>query len=182
MKPEDKVRNLINKSKVETSPETDMRILGNAMEHMDKLRQERVAGIRPNKRRIIMKSPITKLAAAVVIIIAILIGVHYLGGSIDGASVAWAQVVEQINNYTKYKCRQRIVREKGPEYPTMQVYHLNLSQRRQEVEDGSIHIIDMRGTDAITVELYPDQMKATVTKLIGFGPRKDPHIIEMVKR
>jgi hypothetical protein len=40
----------------------------------------------------------------------------------------------------------------------------------------------MRGTDAITVELYPDQMKATVTKLIGFGPRKDPHIIEMVKR
>jgi len=25
-------------------------------------------------------------------------------------------------------------------------------------------------------------MKATVTKLVGFGPRKDPHIIEMVKR
>ena len=130
----------------------------------------------------IMRSRITKLAAAAVIIIAILIGVHYLGGSIDGASVAWAEVVEQINNYTKYKCRQRIVREKGPEYPTMQVYHLNLSQRRQEVEDGSIHIIDMRGTDAVTVELYPDQMKATVTKLVGFGPRKDPHIIEMVKR
>jgi hypothetical protein len=40
----------------------------------------------------------------------------------------------------------------------------------------------MRGKDPITVELYPDQMKATVTKLIGFGPRKDPHIIEMVKR
>jgi hypothetical protein len=64
----------------------------------------------------------------------------------------------------------------------MQVYHLNLSQRRQEVENGDIHIIDMRGVDAITVELKPDQMKATVTKLIGFGPRKDPHIIEMVKR
>jgi outer membrane lipoprotein-sorting protein len=130
----------------------------------------------------IMKSPITKLAAAAVIIIAVLIGVNQFGGSIDGASVAWAQVVEQINNYTKYKCRQRVVREQGPQLPTMQVYHLNLSQRRQEVEDGSIHIIDMRGTDAITVELYPDQKKATVTKLIGFGPRKDPHIIEMVKR
>jgi outer membrane lipoprotein-sorting protein len=133
-------------------------------------------------RRIIMKSKITKLAAAAVIIIAILIGVHYLGGSIDGASLAWAEVVEQISSYTKYKCRQRVVREQDPQYPTMQVYHLNLQQRRQEVEDGSIHIIDMRRTDAITVELYPAQNKATVTKLIGFGPRKDPHIIEMVKR
>ena len=131
-------------------------------------------------RRIIMKSRITKLAAAAVIITAVLIGIHHFGSPIE--SVAWAEVVEQINNYTKYKCRQRIVREQGPEYPTMQVYHLNLSQRRQEVEDGSIHIIDLRGKDAITVELYPDQMKATVTKLIGFGPRKDPHIIEMVKQ
>ncbi|MHC4890079.1 MAG: zf-HC2 domain-containing protein, partial [Planctomycetota bacterium] len=131
--------------------------------------------------RKIMKSRIAKLAAAAAIIITILFGLKFTGGP-DVANVAWAEVVEQINNYTKYKCRQRIVREQGPEYPTMQVYHLNLSQRRQEVEDGSIHIIDMQGTDAITVELYPDQMKATVTKLIGFGPRKDPHIIEMVKR
>jgi len=100
--------------------------------------------------RTIMKSRITKLAAAAVIIVAVLIGINQLGGSIDGASVAWGEVVEQINNYTKYKCRQRVVRQQGPEY--------------------------------ITVELYPDQMKATVTKLVGFGPRKDPHIIEMVKR
>ncbi len=129
-----------------------------------------------------MKSQITKLAAAAVIIIAVLIGVNYLGGSMDGTTVAWAQVVEQISYYTKYKCRQRIVREQGPQIPARKVYHLNLQQRRQEHEDGIIGIIDMRGTDAITVELDPAQKKATVTKLIGFGPRKDPHIIEMVKR
>ncbi len=40
----------------------------------------------------------------------------------------------------------------------------------------------MRGEDAITVELDPKHKKATVTKLLGFGPRKDPDIIEMVKR
>lgn len=39
-----------------------------------------------------MKSPITKLAAAAVIIIAVLIGIHQFGSSIDGASVAWADV------------------------------------------------------------------------------------------
>jgi len=182
MKPADKIKELISKSDVQTTSETDKRILGGALEHLEKLKQKNLAGSQPNIWRTIMENPITKLAAAAIIIIAILIGVHYLGGSIDGASVAWAQVVEQINNYTKYKCRQRVVREQDPQYPTMDVYHLNLSQRRQEVEDGSIHIIDMRGKDPITVELYPAQMKATVTKLIGYGPRKDPHIIEMVKR
>jgi outer membrane lipoprotein-sorting protein len=133
-------------------------------------------------RRIIMKSPITKIATAATIIIAVSICIHYMGGSLDGASVAWSQVVEQLNNYTKYKCRQRVVREQGPEYPTMNIYHLNLQQRRQEVEDGSIHIIDMRSENPVTVELYPDQKKAVVTNILGFGPKKDPDIIDMVKR
>lgn len=127
--------------------------------------------------RTIMKARNTKIAAAALILIAVLIGTQNFG-----SSLAWADVVEQMNKYTRYKCRQRVVREKGPQTPAMDVYHLNLSQRRQEVEDGTMHIIDMRGTDAITVELDPANKKATVTKLIGFGPRKDPHIIEMVKR
>ncbi len=129
--------------------------------------------------RIIMKSPITKIATAAAIIVAVSIGIHFLG---DGSSVAWSQVVEQISSHTKYKCRQRVVREQGPQVPTMQVYHLNLQQRRQEVEDGSIHIIDMRSENPITVELYPDQKKAVVTNILGFGPKEDPDIIEMVKR
>ncbi len=184
MKSECQIKRLAKKIRVKPDTAVDERVLACAEAVLAKSTKNQVA-VLPRRHsiwRTIMKSPITKLAAAAVIIIAVIIGVHYLGGSIDGASVAWAEVVEQINNYTKYKCRQRVVREQGPEYPTMQVYHLNLSQRRQEVENGDIHIIDMRGVDAITVELKPDQMKATVTKLIGFGPRKDPHIIEMVKR
>jgi len=49
-------------------------------------------------RRIIMKSPITKLAAAAVIIIAVLIGINQFGGSIGGASVAWADVAERFES------------------------------------------------------------------------------------
>jgi outer membrane lipoprotein-sorting protein len=131
-------------------------------------------------RRIVMKNKF-KFAAAI-ILIAALIGITHFGVPIDGADVAWAQVVEQLNSHERYKCRQRVARENGPQVPTMTVYHWNLSLRRQEVEDGTIHIIDMRGKDAITVELYPDKKKAVVTKLLGFGPRKDPDIIDMVKR
>ena len=129
--------------------------------------------------RIIMKSSITKIATAAAIIIVVGVGIHFLG---DGSSVAWSQVVEQINSHTKYKCRQRVVREQGPPVPTMEVYHLNLQQRRQEVEDGSIQIIDMRGENGIEVQFYPDQKKAIVTTLIGFGPKQDPDLVEMVKR
>ena len=49
-------------------------------------------------RRTIMKSPITKLAAAAAIIIAVLICIHQLGGSIDGASIAWADVIEKLQD------------------------------------------------------------------------------------
>ncbi len=48
--------------------------------------------------RTIMKSPITKLAAAAAVIIAVLVGIHQFGGSTDGASVAWADVVNPILN------------------------------------------------------------------------------------
>ncbi len=44
----------------------------------------------------IMRSRITKLAAAAVIIIAVLIGIKQLGGPIDGASVAWADIVKRV--------------------------------------------------------------------------------------
>ncbi|MHC4544736.1 MAG: hypothetical protein ACYTDW_05875 [Planctomycetota bacterium] len=92
MKSEDKVRKLINKSKVETSPETDMRILGNAFEHLEQLKKS--AGNQPNVWRIIMKSKITKLAAAAVIVVAALI----VGSQIVGSTPAFAKVIENVVN------------------------------------------------------------------------------------
>lgn len=46
--------------------------------------------------RTIMKSSITKIAAAAAIIMIVLVGLHRLGGSIDGATVAWADVLENM--------------------------------------------------------------------------------------
>lgn len=44
----------------------------------------------------IMKNRMTKLAAATVIIIAVILGINYIGGSPDGVSVAWADVLENV--------------------------------------------------------------------------------------
>jgi len=158
------------------------KVLTDALRTQEARSMHNHAGVSFNIWRIIMKNRTTKCAAVAIIAIAVLLGIHLLASSIDGTGVVWAEVVDKMKSHEKYKCRQRVVREKGPQVPTMQVYHLNLSQRRQEVENGDIHIIDMRGEDAITVELCPAEKKATVTKLIGMGPRKDPDIIDMVKR
>ncbi len=123
MKSEYQIKRLAKKIRIKPDAAVDERVLACAEAVLAKStkNQDVVPLRRPSIWRTIMKSPITKLAAAAVIIIAILIGVHYLGGSIDGASLAWAEVVEQISSHTKYKCRQRLVREQGPQVPTMQV-------------------------------------------------------------
>ncbi len=92
----DKLKKLINKSEIQISSQTDKRILGDAFERMDELRQDRQAGTGVNIWRIIMKTKITKMAAAAVIIVAVLIAIHQLAG--NGASAVYASVVEQLHN------------------------------------------------------------------------------------
>ncbi len=179
--PED-IEELIVETRIKPSSRMRGKVLPDALRTQQELNVRNRAGISVGRWRAIMNSRMTKYAAAAVIIIAVFVGLRLTGGSFDGTTVAWSQVVEQISNHTKYKCHQKVVRENGPDIPAMDVYHLSLSLRRQEVEDGTIHIIDMRGEDAITVELDPAQKKATVTTLVGMGPRKDPDIISMVKR
>jgi hypothetical protein len=58
--------------------------------------------------RIIMKSRITKIAAAAVIIIPILIGINQFGGSLDSASVVWADVFKNVEQIQTFTCRLTI--------------------------------------------------------------------------
>ncbi len=59
-------------------------------------------GSQPDIWRIIMKSRITKYAAAAVIIIVVLASINHFGGSLDGGSIAFADVLKyiQTQSYT----------------------------------------------------------------------------------
>jgi len=52
MKPADKIKELISKSDVTTGPRTDKRILGDALEHLEKLKHKKSAPIQPKKNRL----------------------------------------------------------------------------------------------------------------------------------
>ena len=94
MNPEDKIKELINKSYAKTTAGVDNRILAGAWEHLEKIRERNLVAGGAGIRRIIVKSPIAKLAAAAVIIIAAFLGIHQFFGS----TVAWADVVEKFRS------------------------------------------------------------------------------------
>ena len=91
MKSENDIEQLVKNTRVKTSPPIDEQILAAAQAAL-----ENSAPAKPNIWKAVMKSPITKLAAAAVILIAVLIGINQFGGSLDGASVALADVAKKI--------------------------------------------------------------------------------------
>ncbi len=101
-KDESEFKKIVNRLKIDAEPNP---------KHRENLRRQMLsvfneAGRRPATRitvlqilrRKIMKSPITRIAAAAVIIIAVLTGIHYFGVSIPGTSVVFADVVERLHN------------------------------------------------------------------------------------
>jgi len=97
MNTEDKIKILIDKSDIMTDAQTEKRILGDALEQ---LKEKQSAVIRPNIWRIIMRSRISKLAAAAAIIVVLLAFDPF--GIMNSGGVAWARVaqrVEQIETF-----------------------------------------------------------------------------------
>lgn len=93
MKLADNIEKLIRVSRVldvNARPEMDSRILSDILE----LQKTKIPT--PAIWRTIIKSKLTKLTAAAVIIIGIMIGINYFGGSIDGATVAWGEVLKKV--------------------------------------------------------------------------------------
>ncbi len=77
--------------------------------HRDKLEQDILSAIGKQSRqiriwRIIMKSKMTKLAAAVVIIILLVVGINYLGTPIDGASKVFAAAMDSVRQARTFSC------------------------------------------------------------------------------
>ncbi len=87
MKPAEKIKRLIKKSRYKASPEAYDKALGSFLQAVDAYKKQKSAITEPNMWRIIMKSKITKLAAAAMIIIAAIIALH--NGSVDIASPAF---------------------------------------------------------------------------------------------
>jgi hypothetical protein len=81
---------------VDTHAQTDQAILSELLEAQTKSMKQDSTFVGPNIRRLIMKNPMTKLAAAAVIIIAVVIGINPFGSS--KTNVLWADVAEHFES------------------------------------------------------------------------------------
>ncbi len=103
MNPEEKIQQLIRKSEVTTDAQTDQRILNDAMRHLEQIKPQKTPVIRLNIWRIIMKSNITKFAAAL-IIVAVMLVLQQFGTPIDGASSAFAAAMNNLKQARTFSC------------------------------------------------------------------------------
>ena len=81
---------------IKTSAEMDQRILHDTLKIQKELKQTKLAGTQPDIWRKIMKSSITKLAAAAVIITAITLGLFEFIGTGSSSGVVWAEVAQKV--------------------------------------------------------------------------------------
>ena len=112
MRPSENMKKLIKKLRFEAGAETHDRVLGNVLQALDESKRIKSATPRPSIRRIIMKSKITKLASAAVIIIAVLLSTTYfeIGGKKVfeiGAKQAYAleQTIKANHGIRTIHCR-----------------------------------------------------------------------------
>ncbi len=95
MKPENDIREFFRKAAADTLPAMDKKVLARVLTAHDTTSLNDSAARRSNVRSTIMRSPITKVAIAAAVVIAVLLGISQLGGS--PAGVAWGEVVQKVD-------------------------------------------------------------------------------------
>jgi hypothetical protein len=89
------IRELFKKLRVRPEPDMDRKVHDGITRALQEWEKSTSAVIQPNMWRIVVKSRITKLAAAAVIIIAAFWGLDFVGGP-NMASIAWGELVERV--------------------------------------------------------------------------------------
>jgi len=159
MRHTENIEKLISRLRVEPRAEMSKRNLDDALAAHKKVIGS--VSSRPTIWRIIMKSRTGKIAAAAVIIVSVVTGIHFLGGSTE--SVAWADVVRPI-----LTARTVVFNVEGENVPVTRVMNMGTQRVRGEVlsPDGKTVqaiVIDFDASRMLT--LIPNQKRAVLIEL-----------------
>ena len=172
MKSAEKIERLAQKIRFSPDASTNERILDCAEAALkDRANRAKPKRFELNMWRIIMKRPITKLAAVAVIIIAVIVGISHFGGSIDLATPVFANVLNQIYKartvtYTRTAQYSGNDRKYTKEYMVMEPGHVRI------ISGSSVIVRDF--SQGISLDIYPEQRKTVITRQIGGKKRIRP--------
>ncbi|MBP7049846.1 MAG: hypothetical protein KBE65_02420 [Phycisphaerae bacterium] len=114
-------------------------------------------------------SRMTKAAIAAAILITVLLGLYYLGGSVDGTSVAWADVLKNFEAARTYMYTREF--EKGDVKEVMVVRVREPYLCRHDYIEGNIGCDSgiMNTQTGKQINLYPRTKSATISSEEGYS-------------
>ncbi|MHC4557990.1 MAG: LolA family protein [Planctomycetota bacterium] len=176
MRPSENMEKLIKKLRYKASAETHDRVLGNVLQSLDENQMQKPGVTKPDLWRIIMKTKMTKLAAASVIIVAVLVGIHQFGS--NGASAVFASVVEQLH-YARTMTYSIVTNTPVESMPTLrlQIAFKEPGYMRTTTADGYITVIDWAQNKGIT--LWPPKREYIDFEASNYqhDPAQDPFMV-----
>jgi outer membrane lipoprotein-sorting protein len=174
MKPAEKIERLIKKSCYKASPEAYDRALDSFLQAVDSYKKQRSAPAELNIWRTVMKSPITKLAAAAVIVVAVLAGLFQFGDRVNMGSMVFADVVRPLLTAETGTFNMAVdvfsagldwIDCKGEPVQTIEVMFAGPSLTRWDVPTGEVLVANMQAGKVMI--LFPAKKEAA---LMQVGP------------
>jgi hypothetical protein len=114
MRPNENIKKLITELKINPSAELDARVNSSIDDSLAERNQFDSTSHRPGIWRIIMRSPITKLAMAAVVIIAAGLAIHYFAGEGTKKCCAWEKIADNVAQIKTCICNMHIRQKGGP--------------------------------------------------------------------
>ncbi|MHC4244205.1 MAG: LolA family protein [Planctomycetota bacterium] len=185
MKSERQIKRLAQKIRIKPDATVDERVLARAETALAKStnNQDVVSLQHPSIWRTIMKSPITKIAAAAVIIIAVLAGTYYFGDSVNIAGTAYAEVVERLQNARTmtYIVESNTGLEWMPSM-TMEIAFKEPGYMRFAMAGGSVSIVDsIQGKSLTIIPLKKQFIEFEMSNLQNDPAQKNINVIEKLR-
>jgi hypothetical protein len=110
---------------IDINTKTDQLILGELSEVHEKSKTMKSALAEPNIRRTIMKSPITKLAVAAVVIVVVILGLVEFIDTGSTSGVVWAEVAQKVESSRGviYRTRKIGMGDPNDDWPKAHMMH-----------------------------------------------------------
>jgi hypothetical protein len=158
VRPVENINELIKKLQLKASADLDRRVHEDISRALTEPRKTKSAPPEPNIWRIIMKSPITKLATAAVVIIACVIGLSLWRTT--GSGIALADVLARVEQVKAYRCQWSTkVTGEDPNKPYSSERRGTRLISQEYGSKGKIEQLDPNGGWSMFVEgyIFPDK-------------------------
>ena len=119
-----------------------------------------------------MNGRMPKLAVAATVAVAALLGLHYLGGSIDGASVAWADVLKNMEAAKTFMYTREFEKEDVREVIVVRVMEPYLCRHDYLDGRGGCDVGIMNTQTGRQINLYPRTKSASISNEEGYTGRQ----------